>query len=464
MLSSWTRIIILLVSVTSVSVNAAGSAFTYQGQLKRDGAAADGPHDFVFELYDAPAGGTRKGQSVSVLGSPVSNGLFMVELDFGFVFDGTALWLQIEVRAEDDAAYTVLSPRQPVTAAPYAIYAFDGAGGSGDGSWVDVGTHIRNVNSGNVGIGTTPEYNLHVRESAAPGGGQPAATLGLHWSEASVPPIEDWLSMRVGGSFIVPVGEEGTHIIRKAGGKLHFSVETTRNSGTPIPQATISAEGRLGLGTTVPAADLHLYHPGNSVGEVRISSPGGYPGIIGLANNGMRRDIRFMDTGLGLFARNSSSAPPAGSGVFISGAGDVGIGTTSPEAKMHLVGGSDAEPAGGGHVVLGAVSGTNIAIDDNEIMARNNGQPSTLYLNNDGGDVVVGGHLDIAIQIVEDHTQDELGATAVCPDGTRLISGGCSSTGTLRQSSSGGGTRSWFCLTDGSASNTTATAFCARIR
>ncbi len=52
----------------------------------------------------------------------VTDGLFIVELDFGAVFDGTDLWLEIEVGS------TVLSPRQHVTAAPQALFAATAGG------------------------------------------------------------------------------------------------------------------------------------------------------------------------------------------------------------------------------------------------------------------------------------------------------------------------------------------------
>lgn len=43
-----------------------------------------------------------------------------------------------------------------------------------------------------------------------------------------------------------------------------------------------------------------------------------------------------------------------------------------------------------GALIIGNKTGANIAIDDNEVMARNNSATATLYLNNDGGLVQVG--------------------------------------------------------------------------
>ncbi|HKJ68593.1 MAG TPA: hypothetical protein VKA68_11600, partial [bacterium] len=65
--------------------------------------------------------------------------------------------------------------------------------------------------------------------------------------------------------------------------------------------------------------------------------------------------------------------------------GKVGIGTESPEGTLHIASGSDVAPGGGGFLILGSTKGANVAIDNNEIMSRNNGQPSTLYFQADGG-------------------------------------------------------------------------------
>jgi hypothetical protein len=76
----------------------------------------------------------------------------------------------------------------------------------------------------------------------------------------------------------------------------------------------------------------------------------------------------------------------AGRGYFT---GNVGIGTSAPDVKLHVNGGTDVEPGSGGFIVTGSIASTNIGIDNNEIMARNNGAVSTLFFNNDGGDVVM---------------------------------------------------------------------------
>ncbi len=103
---------------------AVGTAFTYQGHLFDGADPADGLYDFRFILYDAEAGGSQVGSTLTLEDVAVSGGLFTVALDFGPVFDGTALWLEVAVRpGSSTGTYTVLSPRQPLTATPYATYA-----------------------------------------------------------------------------------------------------------------------------------------------------------------------------------------------------------------------------------------------------------------------------------------------------------------------------------------------------
>lgn len=104
------------------------SAFTYQGRLVENSIPANGPYDLSFKLFDALAGGGQAGATVTNLNVAVSNGVFTVPLDFGpTVFNGTAYWLEVAVRPAGGGAFTLLNPRQPLTATPYAWYAASAA-------------------------------------------------------------------------------------------------------------------------------------------------------------------------------------------------------------------------------------------------------------------------------------------------------------------------------------------------
>jgi hypothetical protein len=100
---------------------ALGTAFTYQGRLTDADGPVNGTCDFTFRLYDEGAGGALLGTDTKA-GVQVNDGYFSVELDFGAdAFTGDARYLQITVNC--GSGDTTLSPRQALTAAPYALYA-----------------------------------------------------------------------------------------------------------------------------------------------------------------------------------------------------------------------------------------------------------------------------------------------------------------------------------------------------
>jgi len=111
-----------------------GSAFTYQGRLDDAGTPVTGTYDFRFMLYDAAAGGTQQGITVIKENVQVTNGIFMVEIDpangNAGVFNGDSRWLEISLRdGASTGSFSILSPRQRLAPAPYAVRSISGGGG-----------------------------------------------------------------------------------------------------------------------------------------------------------------------------------------------------------------------------------------------------------------------------------------------------------------------------------------------
>jgi hypothetical protein len=132
-----------------------GTAFSYQGQLQKSSLPHNGSADFVFRLYDDPTAGAQVGSDFSVNGLAVSAGLFTTTLDFGQVYNGQALWLQISVKTPGDAGFTTLTPRQPLLAVPYAQRVLTGAGSS---QWI---TQSNGINyNGHVGVQNAPATDI----------------------------------------------------------------------------------------------------------------------------------------------------------------------------------------------------------------------------------------------------------------------------------------------------------------
>jgi hypothetical protein len=92
------------------------TGFMYQGRLTDGGSPANGSYDFLFRLYDSPSGYNQVGSTAPRDDVAVTDGYFTLSLDFGNVFGGTALWLEVSVRPGiSGGGHTTLWPRQALT-------------------------------------------------------------------------------------------------------------------------------------------------------------------------------------------------------------------------------------------------------------------------------------------------------------------------------------------------------------
>ncbi len=152
------------------------TAFVYKGILAEEGIPLIGIYDFEFNLYDEPEYGTLLALPVTIEDIEVIDGHYTAELDFGSgLFNGEPRWLEIWSRpANSTDDFVTLSPRQKISAVPYALYAYTGGSASGqinggesqnsldaaDGFPTDA---VYVDNDGNVGIGTlSPVEKLQV--------------------------------------------------------------------------------------------------------------------------------------------------------------------------------------------------------------------------------------------------------------------------------------------------------------
>jgi len=177
---------------------ALGTGFTYQGRLTDDGSPANGSYDFRFILYDAEVGGSQVGDIVIRDDVAVTDGFFTVELDFGSdVFTGDARYLEVSVReGSSTGSYTILSPRQAITAVPYALYAFDANVSSGvrvESTGVD-GVHVVSAGDDGVDVESAEDNGLQVSSAGKNGLYVGAADDdGVHINEADDNGVQvDW--------------------------------------------------------------------------------------------------------------------------------------------------------------------------------------------------------------------------------------------------------------------------------
>ncbi|MGE0481323.1 MAG: hypothetical protein AB7Q17_12710 [Phycisphaerae bacterium] len=258
---------------------AAQTAFTYQGELSDGGAPANGAYDMGFSLWSAPTGGTQIG-TTDGQGVAAIDGLFTAVVnqndEFGATaFNGAARWLQIAVNG------VVLGPRQPLTAAPYAAYAFSGPGGGG-GQWAGSGANIYNTNTGNVGIGlTTPIDKLHVYRDGAALRLQDNDDANSYLTLTDVWAGGGHLKKRTAsGQSLLDLDASPQDGVSDAWIRFFRDTNTTgakrvrfhRGNGSTLPSADIGVgggnsffqadAGNFGIGTSSPASRFHVQHTG----------------------------------------------------------------------------------------------------------------------------------------------------------------------------------------------------------
>ncbi len=161
--------VVLAFGLQATSALALGTAFTYQGTLGEGGSPANGNYDLTFSLYNAASAGTQVGSTVTNKAVAVTNGLFAVTVDFGAVFDGTQLWVQMGVRTNGGGSFTTLTPRQELTPTPYALYSPN----AGVAVTADTATAVAagSVSSGSIQAGSIMASNLNLTNVTAALGG-----------------------------------------------------------------------------------------------------------------------------------------------------------------------------------------------------------------------------------------------------------------------------------------------------
>jgi len=294
----------------------------YQGVLT-DGsgvAVSDGSYDLTFALYDVPSEGSAlwtETQSVTV-----SKGIFSVILGsdtpIDLEFDDT-YYLGISVEGGDE-----LLPRIELSASAYAMSA---RGVTGDSNIFPP--------DGAVGIGTTlPSFKLHVVDdnplpARVDGGDDTWAGLYINALQATATPM---------------IGYERQSILHAYSYLDHNENWGLRVGGNNALTAT--SDGELGVGTSSPLEKLDVTGavrlgntPTNNAGTIRWTGSDfeGYDGADWKSLTGDGAEVLPSGT-QGQTLRNTGSGWAAVSNLFNTG-NYVGIGTTSPETKLHVSGG-----------------------------------------------------------------------------------------------------------------------------
>ncbi len=248
------------------------------------------------------------------------------------------------------------------------------------------------IQAQNVGIGTTnPLYPLDVRTSNS------GTVLGLRTVKDSIGASTLIRFTTAFNLFAVPDDKASFLGNTRSGAGSNLVFGTASNGEPAAEKMRLNYTGNLGLGTENPVGKLHIDLLASALSNAVI-----------IDNNTQTSNIQFRQEGankgfiqssgdnliIGTNGGNTDGIMYLGANginrVAVIGNGNVGIRTSAPDAPLHIFTGSDASASSSGFLQLGATNNINMVLDNNEILARDNGVVSTLFLGRDGSMVQIG--------------------------------------------------------------------------
>lgn len=298
------------------------TSWTYQGQLQRSGAAYNGTCNFQFSLWDALSAGAQQGTTQAINSVNVVNGLFTVVIDFGNLFVGDARWLGTSVQCSGDGGFTQLDPRQPLTAAPYALSLRPGARihGEVDGLYAlavtndaEEGGFHGGLSANGESIGVSGISSSSISSDGVYGQG----FNGVHgvsgdgggaaiWGQSGTGPTStgpaifgEALSTGLAGRFVGPVLIEGN---------LNVQGFLTKSAGSFKIDHPLDPANKFLSHSFVESPDMKNIYDGNVTTDATGSAIVTLPAYFETLN----RDYRYQLTVLGQFAQAIVSRKIAG--------------------------------------------------------------------------------------------------------------------------------------------------------
>ncbi len=402
--------LVILLAKTSLAAPL-GTAWTYQGRLTAGDSPAKGNYDLQFKLFDALADGVQQGGTIVSNAVAVSNGLFTVTLDFGAgVFDGSARWLEIAVRTNNGPALTTLTPRQSLTAAPYALYALTPTGPQGP-----VGPTGATGPQGPIGLtgapgsqgptGTTgPEGLPGAPGATGPQGpqgapGAPGLTWRGTWSSSSNYVADDavqasgsaWLALRANNNVAPAEGSDWTLLVQVGATGPQGPTGLTGATGPQGPTGPTGVTGPAGPpGPSVvtgnsPTAVIAGSNTGSGPGVQGTAADTSVLGVSVLGDYGYLGGARYGAYGSNVLG-NSGSLGGASSGVYGYGAGANMPGVQGTNVNGHAVRGDSLNNV----AVVGINGAATLDVSGNAGVYGISGSGAGVQGESDSGDGVVG--------------------------------------------------------------------------
>jgi hypothetical protein len=334
----------LSILLAATAVFAQTTAINYQGKLNDGASAAEGAYQMRFRLFDAPSGGAQVGPTLADVAVTANQGIVSARLDFGAAaFAGGDRFLEISVRRNSGESYVTLSPREPITSAPYSIRSLSAA-------QADSATNAQTANSsasftgplngdvtGTQNATTVARLQGRPISAAAPTAGQ---VLKYNGATSQWQPDADNVASGGGG-----VGGNGTV------GRIPVFTGSTTVGDSLISQS----------GGALSLPSVAVFAPTASGHQTNIGTPNSETGIT-FSGPGARADIRY--NGVLKIVNGPGGIQGPGNGITIGTDGRVGVGTAPLSGRQLQVNTSDG-------VALGASSSDSVAIEAVASGARN---------------------------------------------------------------------------------------------
>ncbi len=193
-----------------------------------------------------------------------------------------------------------------------------------------------------------------------------------------------------------------------SGGSSKFSIEDSTSAKTPFTITAgastnsifVDSIGRLGLRTSTPVLDLHINTSNTPAIRLEQNNSGGFTAQTwDIGANEANFFVRDVTGGSLLSFRIRPGAPT--SSIDISSDGDVGIGTASPAAKLHvptgevrLQGGSASTNGFSTHFAFDTGAGVRKNFIRGETTLADDGGNVSIGCDNPGSKLVIGAGVD----------------------------------------------------------------------
>jgi len=151
----------------------------------------------------------------------------------------------------------------------------------------------------------------------------------------------------------------------------------------------------VGINTTSPVRNLEVYGSANQHVRIQKTLSFGGQAILELVQGGAlseARDYKLTNDG-GDFKiiTGTDNFDTTGEELWhMNAGGQVGIGTAYTTSRLHIDDGLEASNTGDGYLLLGSKTGTNLVMDPNEIISRNNSNANSITLQSHDGDTYIG--------------------------------------------------------------------------